>query len=266
MSCEAVREALLAGRGPEEPELVQHAAQCPSCRALLLDRGALGQVLAAQEAATAEGGPTWPEMAALVEREVGWRAWLRSRSTPWRRRFGILAFALVTALGLRHLRSDFASLPAGELTGLLAAFTLTAVVGIRHALSVNGGSRSSVGRGLLATALAVPVVLSFMRTTTLTPPVTDAVTFARQASSCFAYGSLITVPLAVVLWLLDRGAASRTQTLLSAAVAGLGANAALTLHCPLTSTAHVLVGHAGIGLALAAVAWLLLGRGAAKTR
>ena len=49
----------------------------------------------------------------------------------------------------------------------------------------------------------------------------------------------------------------RSAPLLSAAVAGLAANAALTLHCPNGGALHLLLGHAAIGVGLAAIAWLV---------
>jgi hypothetical protein len=257
MTCEAVRDALLAGRPPADPELAEHAATCTSCRALLEDHGSLGLVLAAPDAEPAQAAPTWSDMALLVEHEVGWRAWLRSRPTPWRRAFGVAGFALVTALGVRHLRADFALVPALEIAGLLAAFAVTGIVALRHAVTVKGSARANPARGMLALAFAVPFILAFVRTATLTPNAPNGATFVRQALGCFVYGSLLTAPLVALLWLLDRGAPSRTQSLLSAAIAGLAANAALTLHCSLGESAHVLAGHAGIGLGLAAIVWLL---------
>ena len=257
LTCETVRDALLEGRAPSDPQLLEHAATCAACQALLADRSVVGQRLAAREAAGANGSPAWSEMAALVEREVGWRAWLRSRSTPWRRLAGVAGFLLVTALGFRHLRADFQRVPAVELAGLIVAFVLTGVLALRYALTANGTSRASAARALLAAALGLPVVLSFVRTAVLSPAATTGATFLRQALGCFAYGSLLTAPLAVLLWSMDRGAGSRSQLLLSAAVAGLAANAALTLHCPNGGSAHLLLGHAAIGLAFAAIAWLL---------
>jgi hypothetical protein len=256
MSCEAVRDALLAGRAPTEPELLEHAATCPSCESLLADHGSLGAELAAPATAIPADPPRWAEMATLVEHEVGWRAWLRSRSTPWRRGAGVVGFALVTLLGLRHLRADIAVMPVLELAGLLAAFALTASVALRRALTVSGGARPSLDRWLLAAALGVPVVLSFVRTSALTPAAADGTAFVHQACGCFLYGSLITAPLAVLIWAMDRGGGSRSQPLLAAAVAGLAANAALTLHCPHGGAGHLLLGHAAIGVGLAAMAWL----------
>ena len=260
MTCEAVRDALLAGRVPAEPELLAHVETCPSCSALLAEHSVLGRELAARRSPGQDDSPAWESMAALVEREVGWHAWLRSRPTPWRRVTGFLGFGLVTALGLRHVRPDLVLVPAFELLGLLAVFAVTGLAALRDALPPTGVTRPTNERALLAAALGVPMLLSFARTTTLTPADSSIASFLEQAGGCFAYGSLITAPLAVLIWAMDRGAGSRSRPLLAAAVAGLAANAALTLHCPHGGSAHLLLGHAAIGIGLAAIAWLLHGR------
>jgi hypothetical protein len=257
MTCEAVRDQLLAGRVPTEPELLAHAKTCPACEALLADHSVLGRELAGPPAPGRDDPPAWDSVAALVEREVGLHAWLRSRPTPWRRALAVLGFVLVAALGLRHVRPDLALVSAFELFALLAAFAVTGVATLRQALPPSGATRTTTGRALLATALGLPMLLSFHRTATLAPADVSVVTFLEQAGACFAYGSLITAPLAVLIWAMDRDTGARSQPLLAAAVAGLAANAALTLHCANAGSAHLLLGHAGIGVALAAIAWLV---------
>jgi len=257
VTCEALRDALRAGTSPADAELVSHAASCEACTALLAERASVGRALAAE---TLESGAPlpWSGLETLMKEEVGWRAWVRSRPTPVRLAFAYGAFALVGSLGLRRVRPDLELVPGLELGGLLVVFGVTAYQALGPALPVAG--RPASRPGILALALAVPALAAFVRTATTLAPAADAATFVHQAWSCFGYGALLTAPLLAVLWLMDRGAGSPSRVFYSAAVAGLAANAALTLHCPNASSAHLLVGHATIGLALAAVAGLFQGR------
>jgi len=258
VSCETVRDALREGRAPSDPELRTHAAGCEQCRALLDDEASLGRALAAEGAGAGEPLP-WAGVEALLQEEVGWRAWFRSRPHQVRVLFAAAAYTLVTLLGLRRLRPDFDRVTAYEFALLLAAFGLIAGAAIRRALPIVGlpAKGGALEGGVLVAAFAVPLAAAFVHTAT---PGIDGATFAHQAWNCFSYGSLLTIPLIAVLWLLDRGAGPRSRLYYGAAAAGLAANAALTLHCPNTSSGHLLVGHATIGLALAAVAWLVLRR------
>jgi len=122
VSCEHVRDALRLGQIPLPPALLAHAEACGECSLLLADDAALGKALTAESGALETEALPWAGFEALVNEEVGFRAWLRSRPNPVRFLVAVAAFALVTALGLRHLRSDFALVPALELGGLLAAF------------------------------------------------------------------------------------------------------------------------------------------------
>lgn len=257
-SCEAVRDALRRGRDASDPELSKHAAECAQCGALLEDQAALGRVLASEGPGAGETLP-WAGVETLLKEEVGWRAWLRSRPHRVRVLFAAGAYTFVTVLGLRRIRPDFERMTAYELAGLLVAFGLIAGASIQRALPVVGrpAKRGALEAGVLGAGFGVPMLAAFVHTAT---PGIDGTTFVRQAWSCFSYGSLLTIPLVAVLWLLDRGAGPRTRLYYGAAAAGLAANAALTLHCPNTSSPHLLLGHATIGLALAAVAWLVLRR------
>jgi hypothetical protein len=261
VSCEDVRDALRLGHIPLPPALLSHAEGCAECRLLLADDATLGKALTAEMAAPGADAPAWTGVEALLLEEQGFRAWLRSRPNPVRLLLAGAAFVLVTALGLRHLRPDFAVVPALELGGLLAAFALVGGVAASRAVPVVGARPKRVpSEVILAAALGLPALAALARTATTLAPAADGAAFVRQAWSCFSYGSLLTIPLVVVLWLLDRGAGPRSRIFHAAAVAGLAANAALTLHCPNGSSGHLVVGHATIGVALAAAAALLLRR------
>lgn len=261
VSCEHVRDALLSGQSPLSPALLAHAEGCPQCSPLLADDSRLGNALKAEWEPLGAEAPPWAGVDALLEAEVGWRAWLRSRPNRVRLLFAGAAFVVVTALGLRHLRPDFGLVPVVELGGLLAAFACLGGLAAGRALPIVGSRPKRVpSEAILAAALGLPIVAAFVKTATTLAPATDSVTFARQAWSCFSYGSLLTLPLVAALWLMDRGAGPRSRVFHGAAMAGLAANAALTLHCPNASPAHLLVGHATIGFVLAGVAVLVLRR------
>jgi len=261
VSCEHVRDALRLGQIPLPPALLAHAEGCPQCSTLLADDGRLGTALSAEWDALKADALPFAGVEALVKDEVGWRAWLRSRPSPVRFLFAAAGFGVVTALGLRHLRPDIGLVPAVELGGLLATFGFFGGLAAGRALPVVGAPPKRLpAEGILAAALAVPFVAAFVRTATSVVPAADAATFARQAWSCFSYGALLTVPLVEILWLMDRGAGPRSRVYQGAAAAGLAANAALTLHCANATSAHLLVGHATIGIALAVVAVLVMRR------
>ncbi|HEV8548179.1 MAG TPA: hypothetical protein VGQ57_04105 [Polyangiaceae bacterium] len=261
VSCESVRDALLAGQAPDDSQFLAHAQTCAQCDALLADRASIGRALAEDPARSSSDAPAWRDMAALVEHESGVRAWLQSRPTLVRLCLAADAFAAVTAFGWLRRRSDFAALPQAEWIGLLACFGAVGLLALRQALPVMGRVPTAT-RGkalLLGVALLFPFVAAFGRTPTSALPPFDPLTFLRQAASCFGFGALLATPLFVLLWLLDRGAGSPSRRLFAAAAFGLAANAALTLHCSQASPAHLLLGHAGIGAALAA-ALLWVGR------
>src|SRR6187399_1714474 len=114
VTCESLRDALRAGSPPDDAELVEHAASCEQCTALLADHASVGRALAAEPVPTGDPLP-WSGLEALMEEEVGWRPWFRSRPTPVRVALACGTFALVGALGLHHVRPDLALVPGLEL-------------------------------------------------------------------------------------------------------------------------------------------------------
>jgi hypothetical protein len=72
-----------------------------------------------------------------------------------------------------------------------------------------------------------------------------------RAVSCFFFGSALAVPVVALLWSLDRAERIRSRSVVwLGAVGGLGANAALTLHCAVDDHVHRLTSHAPVGVAL----------------
>jgi hypothetical protein len=256
-SCEDVRDALVAGRKQDDPALVEHAKGCAQCGALLEDEAALGRSLATAGPDGPLDTALWGELERELGAETGARAWLRSRPTPLRATFAIGGVVGVTALGLRHLRPHWDTLSKPALGAWLFAFTGAAALAVRVALPVLDGA-SPRERAALVTAFGLPVAYAFLSAPSLGAPPLVAVPFFASALSCFLYGTMLSLPLAALVWLLDRGAGSRARGLAAGAVCGLAANAALLLHCPATDVAHLLAGHGAIGFVLALAAWLVV--------
>lgn len=255
--CEDVRDALVAGRKPTDAELVEHARGCEQCATLLANEAALGRSLATAGSGGELDAALWGELERELGAETGAHAWLRSRPTPVRLGLALGGVALVTALGLRHLRPHWDTLSKPVLGAWLVAFAGVAALALRvalPALDVAAPRR----RAVLAAAFGLPVVYAALGAASFGGPPLVAAPFFGAALSCFVYGTLLSLPLVALVWLLDRGAGSRSRVLAGAAACGLAANAALLLHCPATDPAHLLAGHGAIGVALALVAWAVV--------
>lgn len=255
-SCEDVRDALLAGRAPEA-ELVEHAKECAQCADLFANEAALGRSLATAGADTLLDPALWGELERELGAEKGARAWLRSRPTRLRTALALGGVLVVTALGLRHLRPNWDALPTPVLAAWLFAFVGAAGVALRVALPVLAGEDARKATSLAA-AFGLPLVYGALAAPSFGGAPFVATPFFASALSCFVYGTLLSLPLAALVWSLDRGAGSRARVFAAAAASGLAANAALLLHCPATDAAHLLAGHGAIGLVLAGVAWLFV--------
>jgi len=252
--CEDVRDAFLAGRWTFEPELRAHAQSCDQCAPLLADEAALGRTLATPSAETLADTALFAELDRQLADETGARAWLRSRPTGLRVALAVAGVLVVAALGIIHRRNDWASLSPPAVGLWLAAFVGTAFFAARTALPALESAAARRVVALLA-AFAVPVAYAFAAALTLGPPHEPAAPFATRAFACFAYGTMLSLPLLGLFWLLDRGLGSRSRPIAAAAAGGLAANAALLLHCPATDPQHLLAGHAAIGVVLTLIAW-----------
>jgi hypothetical protein len=204
----------------------------------------------------------YPAMLAAIERrleqERGPRAWLRSRPTAVR--VG-LAIVLAVAAGVLHAlawrRVDWALYPPGRMLLVLGAYAAGIVVTVKVALRPLSAPSRWPAVAVAASMLGLPVVLALL------PRPYDGTEAVQQswfagAVPCFVYGTLWGATAAAALRVLDRrDGLSSSWSVSSAACAGLLANLLLQIHCPNTRAAHLLAGHAGIG-----VGWLLLLSGA----
>jgi predicted anti-sigma-YlaC factor YlaD len=257
MDCSEIRDQFLRGDLPPEERVKEHLAGCPQCRALFERDAELGRSLAAQVSqALPFSEDFFGQIEQTLEQETGPRAWLRSR--PSRLRFMLLLLPLLLLLiagGVLWQRADFEHYPLLRVLLLLCAYGVAIVLAFGKELSESprpAPLRDYVG--LLAFALFVPALAAFA-------PATEASLHTPSggvsgAFGCFAYGALFTLPIAALLWALDRNQRPSLRTAcLSAAALGLSANLLLELHCSKGGPEHVLLGHASLGLA-----WLVTSR------
>jgi hypothetical protein len=243
VNCVDVREARLRG-AVLSPEAAEHAQRCPICSADADD-----------DADAATGlDELFQGVAAKLRHEKGVTAWLRSRSTP-ARLFVAAAWVsvLVMLFGMGIPRTRFAPIPVDRVAVVLGALAVLAAVllrvGLRPAQTPAPGDRSlfaAIGAGL-----GLPVAAAFL------PPGAHGFdhyvqyTRTQAAIGCFVIGAITGALVVFLLRALDRTAHdSRPASVLAAVTGGIAGNLALELHCPVTSAAHLLVGHATVGMVL----------------
>ena len=123
----------------------------------------------------------------------------------------------------------------------------------RPALSFGGATlRVGLSLALLVGLSVLPVPIELSPYTT--PP--RGMPLLVHAGSCLLFGLGIALPTFLVCQALSRGAPYTTW--MAAVVSGLVGNLALQLHCPITEHAHLLVGHAGLGIVVLLYAAMVL--------
>lgn len=243
VNCVDVREARL--RGAElPPEAAEHAQACPICSA------------AADDGIGAPPGldELFRGVEARLASEKGVIAWARSRSTTTRLLIAAGSMAVLVALSAVGIpRTRFAPIPVERIVVVLGALSVLAAmllrVGLRPAHVPAPPDRSLlaiIGAGLLlpvATALLPAGAHSFDHYVQYTQ--------TQATVGCFIIGAFTGVLVLLVLRVLDRHAHdSRPAGVLAAVTGGVAGNLALELHCPITAPAHLLLGHATVGLML----------------
>ncbi len=261
MDCAQIRQLLGGGdpgRRPAGPAVEEHLADCPACRALAADQGALAAALARADAPSTYVAPSFDALAAELEHERnGWATW---RSLPGRTRWVLagLALLLPAGLALARMRSNLLGYPPFrfglELGALLVAALLASAIWLRplHRPRLGGGTVFLV----LAIALVLPFVLAAL------PAASGASALAGRAAAaaltCLALGTAVAVPTALLLGALERHPTGpgHVLTLVAGALAAL---VGLAIHCPITDRGHLLAGHAPI-VVLLPLAGLLASR------
>ncbi|HEU5073708.1 MAG TPA: hypothetical protein VFU02_06035 [Polyangiaceae bacterium] len=268
MNCEQLRDQLLDGRFAESPEVQAHVAECSACHELLatqalvdtLRRGVPHEAPGADQ--VGELGRLQQEVRADLARETGPLA--RLKSLPTRTRL-TLALAVVVAIsaveGTLLARADMPLIPLEHLLPLLGILGVVAVLASWAALRPL--FRSALPRwvevAVLVLCLSVPVGLSFVQ-----PETGHPATLRGSGSDMFGHAGVCLVhgvTLALLVWLafraLDRQALDRGPRALTAGMAGaVVATLGLQLHCAIPAAPHWLFGHAGVGAAVLAAAWI----------
>jgi len=251
VNCVDVREARLRGVALSE-NASEHARQCPICSAAT-----------AEESSGADAGfeDLWKSIDGAMGRERGITAWLRSRATPVRLAIATGWIALLAMIfGAGIPRTRFAEVPVERVAVVLGALAVLAAVllrvGLRPAQAPAPPDRSVTL--IIAGALLLPVVTAFLPAGAHRVDHYVEYTRTQATIGCFVIGAMTGVLAVVMLRALDRTAHdSRPASLLAAVTGGIAANLALELHCPVTAPAHLLSGHATVGLALVLVYGLL---------
>ncbi len=247
MDCADVKEARIQGMALTDAQR-EHIATCPWCSA--------GE--------SAGSGPGIDdtvfaslEKSILAERGAG--PWLKSRSTEVRL---LLAAAVALSLSLVFFalapRSKYGPVALERVLLTVSVFSVLVLAVARVVLrpfQAPETTRRALWLVGLA-ALAVPVLFALLPGGTPSPLLhaPHHVAFG----TCF-FGGLATGGVFVAaLHLLHRDQhAARSTALLAAAAGGLAANLALELHCPITTSEHLLASHASVGFALVVGIWLM---------
>lgn len=168
----------------------------------------------------------------------------------------LAALALVVLSGRQNLALGNAAALAG-LLGVLVLATL--------AVSLRGLHQRPLGAWQVlvpvALALGVPALLAFW------PELWSALPAATQAGStqavapdtCYPIGLLLASVVTAVVWRFQRATHATWQRLLAAfGAGGVAAFVVLQVHCGSLEALHVLIGHAGVGVTLAALGLVFL--------
>lgn len=251
MDCSDIRDALLSGSIPAGADVDAHVRDCAACAALLEHQNSLGRAFPTGSASSSDNDERWRSLEKALEGERGPRAWLRSRSTPFRLVAAALTLVSLVLLGGRS--PEAGPLYAANAWVMAFGFSSVAALGFIVTRFDHPERARSARLALAAITLLLPVARAFSSPPDAALPHAHAAAgLAETSIACFSYGLLLAAPFLFVIWLLDRSDRSVLETLAAVGTtAGLVANAALARHCPIANPAHLLLGHAAIGAALA---------------
>ena len=249
MDCREIRERLLRdGILPVGPEVDAHNRECASCATLSAGGGALAARLAHPESAAVDVDGMFRSLSGQIDAERGLLAWLRSRPTGARRLLIVAAaFPIATFLSFASgLRSDLGIYPqirmAAVLAVLLGAALWLLVTGTRPLHRHQPSPLASILTALLGVAVGFAVALL--------PVAHEPSPGAPGTLQCYLGGLVVGLPLLLAAILLRRHA-SLGGALLFAASAGLTSNLVIQLTCSAVDHAHLVLGHATVGLTYA---------------
>lgn len=268
MECAEIRSLFVAGGIPAGPGVDAHLKGCPHCRELFEQDAQLGRRLALAVVPHVEPGDLFALVEQDVKAEVSVRARLRALSTETRLA-ALLVVAMLPVLGhwLLDRRTDLAEYSPALFWGIALAFGVILVLGARALLRGAGAPVRSPwrDRGMALLLLVAPAAAALLAP--LGAGSAEAAEALGDPSACFTWGAAFVVPVAVGYWLFERRDSVPARTLIAAgALAGLAANLLLHAHCGSANPAHLLLGHASIGLVWAVALRLALGSESTQSR
>jgi len=184
-----------------------------------------------------------------IKADRGVLAWLRCRPTG--QRFGMVLLALAGLMALtlaRFQRPDFASYPAVRMALTFSVYLVALALSIRELVR----PLYTRGRPELFIVLtgALPLLVAALPAAAR---LEDAPTIGH-GHDCIPVGMLAGFVLMLIVRAFDRAPRVGTgPALLLGNTAGLFANLVLMLHCPIDRPAHLMLTHALLGVALAAL-------------
>jgi hypothetical protein len=249
MDCAQMRQIVLGGGDLASPEAQRHLEECPACRELAVDGGALARFLAATPPSREEV-PTlsFQDLEQQMVGETGFRG--RLRSLPSTTRWMLVCASLLApvAIGLAKLRPDIAIYPSARLGFEICAFGGLALASCWFWLRplYRAQPNNGVFLAVLAAGLLAPWVIAMF--SAVNPESGNAL---GRPAICFALGSAFAFPVIAVVGGLGRGGRGISGFAILPALAGaLAGLVGLELHCPNSAPIHLLTGHAPIALVL----------------
>ncbi len=184
-----------------------------------------------------------------IKADRGVLAWLRCRPTSQRFALILLALAGLMALTLAGFqRPDFAAYPAPRM-----AITFSVYL-VALALSIGELVRPLYTRGRTELFIVVTGALPLLVAALPAAMRVEDVPSVGHGHDCIPVGMLAGFLLMLIVRTFDRAPRIGTgPALLLGNTAGLFGNLVLMLHCPIDRPAHLLVTHALLGVALAAL-------------
>jgi hypothetical protein len=177
---------------------------------------------------------------------------LRERSPTRARLRALRAFALALALAydaawlvFHERRADLAAASVGSLVLGLAIPLTAAALGLGAAVRSGPRGLGAPAARIMVLALGGPVLFA-AATLLAAPPEAGDLLFWGHAAACMGVTGLLALgPLALGLWAFRHAfaAAAGWRTAAIGVAAGGLAAATMSLACPITTSAHVIVGH-----------------------
>jgi hypothetical protein len=259
MNCHEAHEHLLHGDGEA---VAEHASKCAACTELWASPQLQRALREAPPPAPFDEAMLWQGMERELAREGRWTRIARNGSVSERRAFVFGLLAIMTgAIGIGLRRPDFERLPVlaiGTLVVATIGVALGVWVSLRPVHRVEWSDRLQWGLGLFGAGIAlVPALIPEWHSSVANAPVHAGPGILR-AAACFGSGTIFAALLLLVVAAGLQGRRGPSWISVAAwASAGMFSTVALTLHCPIESRDHLLVGHASISLVPLAVVLLL---------